>query len=40
MPTQSYDCHELYEILKHKYRSLVSEKEGMSGFYENQIFAD
>ena len=25
--------------LKHGYRSLVSEKEGGSGFYDNQIFA-
>ena len=25
---------------KHGYRSLVSEKEGGSGFYDNQIFAD
>ena len=25
---------------KHEYRNLVSEKEGRSGFYYNQIFAD
>ena len=27
-------------ILKRGYRSLVSEKEGASRFYDNQIFAD
>jgi hypothetical protein len=26
--------------LKHGYQSLVSEREGGSGFYDNQIFAD